>query len=946
MTLDWNKIQEKWNKRWVKEEIFAANVDKKRKKFFVTFPYPYVNSIPHIGHFYTLMRVEAFARYKRMQGFNVLFPQGWHATGSPIVSAANRIKEKEPKQIKILLDIGIAKKDIKKFEDPAYWIKYFVPQALQDYQAMGISIDWRRQFYTTSLNPHYDKFIRWQFNKLKEKKKVIKGKFPVVWCPKCNNAVGDHSRSEGEGETTQEFTLVKHKLDQQRFIVSATLRPDTILGITNLYVHPKIEYVEAEVDSEIWIISKTAAERLKEQKHQVKIKSKILGEKLIGKKTEEFDGRKVLILPATFLEEDFGTGLVHSVPSDSADDLIALWDLQKDEETLKKFNLNVKEVKAIKPIAILKTPGYSDIASEDFLKKYQIKSQHEKKKLEQIRKELYKLSHYSATLNHLYKNHFSKNLEGYSVEKGKEIIKTELIEKGWAILYYELTGKVVCRCLTKSIVKIVEDQWFLAYGDEEWKKEVHKAFKKIKLYPEKARAQFDYVIDWLHNWACTRESGLGTRLPWDEKWLIESLSDSTIYMAYYTIAHLIKDIDAKLIDDNLFDFVFLNKNVKVKIEEKLAKQMKEEFNYWYPVDFRNSGKDLIQNHLTFFVFNHTAIFKEKHWPQSIGVNGWVTVDGEKMSKSLGNIIPLREMPQKFGVDCARFTILSGGEEIDDPNWDSNFATALKSKLEQFYTFCLDNYNKGRSNYHEVDKWMESELNQIIEKTTQYMEKTLFRSALQTTYFELSNTVKWYLRRCDGNFNKEIITKIIETQLKMLAPVTPFICEEIWEKIGKKDLLSSANWPQIDKKKIIPKLNLAENLIKQTLTDFAEVKKLAKVDKPKKVTLLVSLPWKYELFNVLTKLDSRNPGLVLKEVMKNNNLKKYGKEISKFVPKLVQSGRVPSSVSSEKEEYNSLMKAKEFLESELACQVEIIKASKSDNPKGRTALPGKVGILVE
>src|SRR3989344_4807967 len=127
MALDWEKIQEKWAGRWLKEKAFESNPDH-RKKFFVNSPYPYVNSVLHIGHLYTYMRTEAFARYKRMQGFNVLFPQGWHATGSPIVSSAKRVKDNEPKQIKLMKEMGIQDKDIKKFSDPEYWVKYFPPE--------------------------------------------------------------------------------------------------------------------------------------------------------------------------------------------------------------------------------------------------------------------------------------------------------------------------------------------------------------------------------------------------------------------------------------------------------------------------------------------------------------------------------------------------------------------------------------------------------------------------------------------------------------------------------------------------------------------------------------------------------------------------------------------------------------------------------------------------
>lgn len=88
------------------------------------------------------------------------------------------------------------------------------------------------------------------------------------------------------------------------------------------------------------------------------------------------------------------------------------------------------------------------------------------------------------------------------------------------------------------------DQWFLDYGNELWKQEVRRALEPMNLHHDEARKQFEATLDWLHEHACSRSYGLGTKLPWDEKYLIESLSDSTIYMAYYTITHLLQARDS------------------------------------------------------------------------------------------------------------------------------------------------------------------------------------------------------------------------------------------------------------------------------------------------------------------------------------------------------------------------------------------------------------------
>ena len=92
-------IERKWQKKWEEAKLFEANVDRSKPKFFVTFPYPYVNGGPHIGGAFTAYRVDTYARFKRMLGFNVLYPQGFHATGEPILGAVQRLREGDKSQI-------------------------------------------------------------------------------------------------------------------------------------------------------------------------------------------------------------------------------------------------------------------------------------------------------------------------------------------------------------------------------------------------------------------------------------------------------------------------------------------------------------------------------------------------------------------------------------------------------------------------------------------------------------------------------------------------------------------------------------------------------------------------------------------------------------------------------------------------------------------------------
>ncbi|MDD5192529.1 MAG: leucine--tRNA ligase [Candidatus Nanoarchaeia archaeon] len=861
--INFQQIEKKWQDKWEKGKLFEANPDK-RNKFFVNFPYPYINSYLHLGHGFSSVRVDIIARFKRMQGFNVLFPQGWHCTGMPVWAASQRIKENEPKQIQIMKSQGFSEKEIKKFQDPKHWIDVFVPAAQEDFTRIGNSVDWRRSFITTELNPRYDKFIRWQFRKLKEKGLVVKGKHPVVWCPKDNTPVGDHDRVEGEGETPQEFYLLKFKFDDS-YLVAATLRPETVFGETNFWVNPSVKYIKAEVNGEKWIVSEECIEKLKNQDKRIKILGKINGKDIIGKYCKApLINRDIIILPAEFSDPKIGSGLVTSVPSDAPYDYIALKDLQDDEKEMKKYGLKTDEIRKIKPIPIIESKEWGDLPAIKIVEKMQIKNQKDSK-LEEATKVIYKAGFYSGKMN---KN--CGKYSGMSVVDAKEKMKEEMKAKGLLEEFYELSGKVVCRCLTPSIVKIVSDQWFLKYGDKEWKKQVHKELKNMKLYPEIVRQQFEYVIDWLNDWACTHHKGMGTKLPWDEKWVIESLSDSTIYMVYYTIAHLIKDYPESKINDEFFDFIFLGKGKG----DKKMKEMKKEFEYWYPFDIRSSGKDLVQNHLSFCLFNHAAIFPEKYWPRGFSINGWLLVNGEKMSKSKGNFFTTRDILEKYPADVTRATLILGGEGLDDPNFDFSNAENIKQKLRSWYDFAVNNFKKTREReLTRADKIFLSYTNRLLKEGTIVMEEMLFRSAFDKLFYQMQRALKSYISK--GKINQSVLNEFIEMQTKAISPFTPFIAEEMWYKIGKKSFVSIEDWPKFNEKLINLDLENQERQIEQTIEDIKNVIKMIK-EKQKKETkkvFIYTIPKEFDLYNDSKNFISSSVNAEI-NVFSNNDKKRY------------------------------------------------------------------------
>ncbi|MBI4438607.1 leucine--tRNA ligase [Candidatus Woesearchaeota archaeon] len=924
-------LSAKWQKLWDEARVFECSADS-RKKFFVNFPYPYINSYLHLGHAFSVTRVDVLARFRRMQGFNVLFPQSWHCTGTPVWAAAQRVREKEPKQLKILESLGFRGGEIEEFCEVKHWIDVFVPAAEEDLRSLGASVDWRRSFITTDLNPRYDRFIRWQFRKLKEKGYVAKGQHPVVWCPKDGMPVGDHDRVEGEGEVPQEFTLLKFRFGDS-YLVAATLRPETVFGQTNLWVNPGSSYVRAKVDGETWIVSRECSEKLAQHGRAVEVLESFKGSAVIGKRCfSDVVERELPVFPAGFVSPDVGTGVVTSVPSDAPYDYVALLDLAADKVSLKRYGISASDVD-VKPIPIIGTKEYGDLSAVSVVKKMGIKNQSDKR-LDEATGLVYRAGFYSGRMNSNCGRY-----AGMPVEKAKELIKKELAGKGFSDRFYEATGKVVCRCLTQCVVKVVSDQWFLKYGDRRWKDETRTALDRMKLYPELVRTQFNHVIEWLNDWACTHHHGTGTRLPWDDKWVIESLSDSTVYMAYYTIAHLIKDVSVDDVSDELFDYVFLGRGKGGREWDS----MRREFEYWYPLDVRSSGKDLIQNHLSFALFNHVAVFPEKYWPRAFSVNGWLLVEGEKMSKSKGNFFTIREVVGKYSADVTRASLMLGGEGLNDPNFDLSTVKALSEKLQGWLSFIKNNYREASgSNARTLnDRILLSVMNRSVKEGTESMEDMLFRTAFEKLFFQMQKALKDYLK---GPVNQEVLNSFIDVQTRVISPFCPFVAEEAWSMAGREGFVSVAAWPRHDVKLMDREAESFAEYSDGLRKDIYAVLDLIKV-KPSSIMILVSQKWKYRLCSIISEVKGMDVGRVMKSVS-SSDIKSHSKEAAQIVQKLMRNPGLSLLVNGQEAEMGFLAGLKDGLEKEFKCRVSVSAAEDSQDEKARQALPGKPAVVVK
>ena len=339
----------------------------------------------------------------------------------------------------------------------------------------------------------------------------------------------------------------------------------------------------------------------------------------------------------------------------------------------------------------------------------------------------------------------------------------------------------------------------------------------MNTFAEETKNSFEHTLDWLKQWACSRTYGLGSKLPWDQQYLIESLSDSTIYMAYYTIAHLIQggvhdgsaagpaQIKPEQLTAAVFDYIFLNKDYPADcgIEESILKKLRNEFEFWYPMDLRVSGKDLIPNHLTFCIYNHVAIWDkdESKWPLGIRGNGHLLLNNAKMSKQTGNFLTISDSISLFGADATRIALAHAGDGLSDANFESSNANKAVLDLYNAITWAQEILNDNETVVdREVDslgedKTFDSAINKIIQQTDVAYSKLHFREALLYAFYELRYARDAYRVRVGAKkMNRALVRKFIETQALLMVPIVPHWAEQVWELLGNKGLIVHASFP--------------------------------------------------------------------------------------------------------------------------------------------------------
>jgi len=659
-------------------------------------------------------------------------------------------------------------------------------------------------------------------------------------------------------------------------------------------------------------------------------------------------GKSVPVLPAVFTDPDLATGVVYSVPAHAPYDLMGLKDLQEGRAQASREIQGIAAT--IKPVSIISLKGYSECPAEDALKKYGPANSTDTK-LDAATAEIYREEFHAGVMKDN-----SGPLSRMKVSEAKEKAIELLTKTGRFTRMHELPERVICRCGTRCYVKILENQWFLNYSNPDWKQRTKRLIETATVLPPESREWYYSTIDWLNDWPCARRSGMGTKLPWDKEWIVETLSDSTIYMAFYTLSKFVNQekVGPESLTPELLDYVFFGKGNPAniakasKIGEKLLKNMRAEFVYWYPVNLRNSAKELIPNHLTFFAFHHAAFFPEKQWPTGFSVNGMIQIEGKKMSKTKGNYVTWKTALDTYGPDATRLALALIADGMDDASWRGRNAEEAKVRIESMIPFVRKSLRESKSRKgNALDSWLLSTIHRRIASTNEAMDEMKMRRAASLAFLEIWNDLRWYMRRSEEP-RRQTLEDVFAAWVRLMAPFTPFVAEDLNRELGGKGLVSQADWPELSDFPVDEEAELAEQAVNRVLEDARSVLKVVKGQK-KKLNVYVASDEVSHYFAELSAAKSSG-GAAGSIVKKYSALKVPPDRVFRLQYEIGEELLRRYLSHPKFNEFETLRASSHFIASELGIEVSVQKAGEPEtrDPENRSrgSLPLKPAFYIE
>lgn len=786
------EVQKLWKEQKIPEKI--VKLDFSKKKFYLLDGPPYVNGRPHVGHAQTTTFKDVWGRFKFMQGHSVWFQPGFDCGGLPIENAVEKklgIKSKAEIEEKIGMDrfIEECQKLAKGNED--LWLNF--------YKKLGAWRGWLSP-YLTSEN-YYIESGWWTVKKIYENGLFEEGQKPGFWCPHCETVLSGYEASDSYKDVEDPSIFVKFKLKgNNEYLLVWTTTPWTLPGNVAVCVHPDEEYVKAKVDEEILILAEKRLEIFEQLEKSYTIIEKIHGKKLEGLEYEP-------ILDTNSQKEAAKNKNSHRV-------ILSVPIMKKRIASKITTKKDIEELDEIGHIVTMDTgsgivhiaPGHGDVDNK-------------------IGKH-YNLPEFSPVDEKGMLTEDAGEFSGIFVKKADKLI-IEHLQKNGKLLH---EGKIIhsyplCwRCKSPLIYRMSR-QLFLKI--EKIRHDIIEENKKISWLPDFVRERFHNLLEEAPDWAITRQRYWGIPLPfWEcskcgKKKVIGSVEE-------------LKKYSKNKIEDNLD----LHKNSvdKIKLKCECGGEMtrypdimgvwfdsgispwaslgyphknKELFEKLWNVDLIDESQDQIRGWFySLMVCGYSAFGKSPY--KTVCMNGW-TLDekGEKMSKSLGNVVDAEDAYRELKSDLLRLYYCADTEPWEVHKFSIAKAKDLGRSLNilwntyaYFKTYCKISEKKPELRIE--DEWIISRLNSLITSATENMEKFNFHFASRgITDFIVNDFSRTYIKiireREDVALNYTM-THVIENILKIMAPISPFLTEYLYHDM-KNQSIHLEKWPDAEKRMI-------------------------------------------------------------------------------------------------------------------------------------------------
>ncbi len=748
-------IEEKWQKYWEELEAFRVDEDPSRQKYYLLEMFPYPSGNIHMGHVRNYSIGDVIARYKRMQGLNVLHPMGWDAFGMPAENAA--------------IERGV---------QPAAWTHANIDYMRRQLKRLGFGYDWRREIATCDVD-----YYRWEqlmFLKMYEKGIVYRKSSPVNFCLKCQTVLANEQVEGGncwrcgeeviQKELTQWFFAITKYADelyeycdklpgwpekvtsmQKNWIGKSygvevhftledgtpftifTTRPDTLYGVTFMVLAP-----EHPLSSELPLGTsqeKAVAgfiEKVKSQDRSFRAEISLEKEGVFTGKyaINPLTGNRVPIYVGNFVLMEYGTGAIMAVPAHD----------QRDFEFAKEYNLPV--IVTITPKDKLLDPAAMDCAYVDegiLVNSDRFNGMNNREAIGAIIDYLEETGLGTRTVNY--------RLKDWGISR----------QRYWGspipIIYCEDCGTVPVA--EKDLpVELPVDLEIKMVGRSPLVD--HRAFYEVDcpICGKKARRETDTM---------------------------DTFVESSWYFLRYTCADYKEGpLDRKRVD------------------------------HWMPVDQYIGGIEHAVLHLLysrFFnrVLNELGLVGVREPFENLLTQGMVIKDGSKMSKSKGNVVDPNYLIEKYGADTARLFCLFASPPERDLDWSDQGVEGSYRFLQRVWRLVSERADMFRdipaldqfAGAQGDNKQLIHKIHKTIRKVTEDLERFHLNTAIASV-MELVNTIYKFIEKepADGP-SRAILKGACETVLRLLFPFVPHVVSELWEMLGGDVASLGGSWPAYD-----------------------------------------------------------------------------------------------------------------------------------------------------